>query len=470
VFALQVAYGEDQHLFVPLMEHHFSIGRYDSNDFSIFSRYVSSHQHCILRQTTHGGEPVVVIHAVARNCWVAGIDGRWQEVKKGRSALLSTDQRFRLVRSPKDGVALPDIASTVTFALKKLPILLVSTTTKRFRLVSVPKIVTPLASETESEFECRHVELSLPTTLHLRPGSVSFDSRYKILLEMIRDSGHVQQNKKGCSITLGSYYGLEIDLTDTSTDNDGLGKFLLPLTTLRSMYGGRGTIVESMFYLRGEDNIAFLQQHGCKFWDKQADENLFIGYNYGLLTNFPQGDGKPPINQLESKVITKLVNGECSRNMVCLLMKPGEKTSQEACTASIQFTVNTENGHEALDMTVNQRSSDVILGLPHDVCCWSTILHLVRREVFKRCGRRLAAGRVFFLIAAGGAHVYEINKPAFQELLERPPIVLDDSPELIIDTNSSMFDMARNYKGDMVRVKGYSGRSHHPAIRIQQAV
>ena len=208
-----------------------------------------------------------------------------------------------------------------------------------------------------------------------------------------------------------------------------------------------------------------LKKNGCKFWDAQADKGTgFIGYNYGLLANFPQGGSKSSIDQLEPRVISKLVSGEYSRNMTCLLMKPGEETRQEACTASIQFSVINENGNDVLHVTVNQRSSDVILGLPHDVCCWSIILHLVRREVFRRCGRRLAAGRVFFIIAAGGAHVYEINKPTFQELLKRNPLPLVDPPELIVETDKDLFDIARNFENSMMRVKGYC--SHHPGIKV----
>ena len=87
-----------------------------------------------------------------------------------------------------------------------------------------------------------------------------------------------------------------------------------------------------------------------------------------------------------------------------------------------------------------------------------------------RCGRRLAGGKVSFMIAAGGAHVYDINQAEFQELRKREPIALDESPELIIETDKSMFEMAREFNSSMVRVKGYSSQSHHPALKIQQAL
>lgn len=454
---------------VPLGGDDFSIGRYESNDFSIFSKYVSSFGHIILKQATCGSEIVITIHAEARNCWVASDDKRrWNEVEKGRSVSLAIGQHFCLICPPKQGTIPPDIACIVKFRLVKLPASVLSAKKRRFSLVPVPTLVTPQGLDTECDlFECRRVEMSIPI-MAVCPGSASFDQQYKLLLETIRDCAHVQENKKGSNMTLGSCFGLEINLSNESAENDGLGKFLLPVTTLRSLYGARPAIVESMFYLRGEENITFLRANGQKFWDKQADDKGFIGLNYGLLTCFPQPNNEPPINQLESKVIQKLVKHECSRNMVCSLMKPGECTTQEACTASIQFSVNKESGREVLDMTVNQRSSDVILGLPHDICCWSIILHLVRREVFRRSRRRLAAGRIFFIIAAGGAHVYDINKDAFEELLQRKPILLDDSPELLVETDVGMFDMAQNYKAEMVRVKGYT--SHHPAIRIKQAL
>jgi thymidylate synthase len=117
---------------------------------------------------------------------------------------------------------------------------------------------------------------------------------------------------------------------------------------------------------------------------------------------------------------------------------------QEACTKSVQFTINSDDsGLEVLDITVDQGSSDVILALSDDVCCWSIILHLVRREVYMRSRRRLGAGKVIFMIAAGAAHVYDINQVEFQELRKREPKVVNELPELIIETDKGMLEVAR---------------------------
>jgi thymidylate synthase len=143
--------------------------------------------------------------------------------------------------------------------------------------------------------------------------------------------------------------------------------------------------------------------------------------------------------------------------MACILLKPGEPTMQDACTKCVQFTINNDDSDlEVLDITVDQRSSDVILGLPHDACCWSIILHLVRREVYMLSRRRLGAGKVTFMIAAGAAYVYDINQVEFQELRKREPKVLNELPELIIEKDKGMFEEAREFHESMLRVKGYS--------------
>jgi thymidylate synthase len=312
----------------------------------------------------------------------------------------------------------------------------------------------------------------------LRPGSHSFDVQYLSLLKAIAMEGEIQTNKKGPNRTLRRSYTLTIDVSDVDHD-----RYLLPMTTLRSLYGGRQAVHEAIWYLRGEDNVKFLQKHGCRFWDKQCDENGWLGLNYGLLTSFPQPGKICPVNQLESEVLSRLCNGKQSRNMICTLVKPGEPTEQVACTSSIQFSVSVNKaGKEALDLTVNQRSSDVIVGLPHDVVVWTILLHLVRREVLIRTKGKhnLAAGNLVFMIAAGGAHVYDLNVKEFEELRTREPI-LGSQPYLTIqgeDGNTTclaeqvqhlgMFSLAKDYDPQLFRIISYT--KFHRAIRVHQAV
>jgi thymidylate synthase len=304
----------------------------------------------------------------------------------------------------------------------------------------------------------------------------SFDEQYLNLLHRIEKDGSEQKNKKGDSVTLADTVQIVLDLNDDQ-DQEGLGRFLLPKFTLRWLYNYRPAVVEAMWYLQGSPSIKFLQENDCKFWDRQATAEGTVGLNYGLLTNYPLENGGS-FNQLEN-VINKLADGQSSRNMDITLNKPGEETVQKACTSCIQFTVSSlqKDGkkRELLNMTIHQRSSDVILGLPHDVIVWSIIYHLVRREVSIRSRRILAGGKIHFNIAAGAAHIYKINEKDFRMLLKREPKSVDGQPELIVNRKPtvSMFDMADadRFEANMFRIEGYTSGQCHEAIKdLKQAV
>jgi thymidylate synthase len=296
-------------------------------------------------------------------------------------------------------------------------------------------------------------------------GSESFDRQYLELLRRIEEKGSHQENRKGGNWTLQESFHFDIDLRSPNR-----AESLVPITTLRKMYGGRKAVVEALWYIRGEADIKFLEQNNCNFWDQQARQDGFVGLNYGLLTNWPNADGTSR-NQLEEDVIQPLCEGKSSRNMVCTLCKPGEETVQVACTTSVQFSITSGN---ELSLTVTQRSSDVILGLPNDVIAWTVVLHLVRHEVYRRARRELKTGRLLFSIAQGGAHVYTINEKHMYELLARKP-KLGVRPSLKVDSEEGIFEIARIYSihsdgGPRLPISGYgSAECYHPALVIAQA-
>lgn len=98
---------------------------------------------------------------MARNCWIGDSDGRWKDVKKGTKVGLDIGQRFRLIRSAKQDIASPDIASTVTFRLLKTPLSLLPPASKRFGLAQVPKTSTPSQSE-DDDSDCNFVSVERP--------------------------------------------------------------------------------------------------------------------------------------------------------------------------------------------------------------------------------------------------------------------------------------------------------------------
>jgi thymidylate synthase len=164
---------------------------------------------------------------------------------------------------------------------------------------------------------------------------------------------------------------------------------------------------------------------------------------------------------------------------VVTLSNPSEEAKQPACTSLCQFIVRdcaqrgaeTEAKVEALDLLLHQRSSDVIVGLAYDMIVWSTILHLVCREVRRRTegSRPLKAGRL--QLSIGSAHVYDINLADAETLMEREAIS-DTVPSLHVDPSAGgIFEIANNFDGgpSLLKVLGYSKEKAHAAIKVEVA-
>ncbi len=300
------------------------------------------------------------------------------------------------------------------------------------------------------------------------PAVRSFDEQYLELVRRIIEEGAVQNNKKGDNKALSKPFELVLDLDATRT-RAADSEMALPLTSLRSL-NAKHAVTEALWYLRGEDHIKFLLQHDCGFWTKPVNDgprpaDKWLGLNYGLLVNWPSADGR--VNQLEEKVLSRLVNGDCSRQMFCSLVNPNEKTEQEACTSLVQFLVRANNP-AVLDLCIHQRSSDVIIGLVHDVVVWSIILHLVCREVRLRTEgeRGLRAGRVEFRLTH--AHVYTNHIDGAKVITAREPKA-KNTPTLHVAEEAEglgMFEIANNFERGP-KLLSVKGQVSHPKIKFE---
>ncbi len=304
-----------------------------------------------------------------------------------------------------------------------------------------------------------------PCLTTAEPECQSFDEQYLKLISIILKDGEANQATKGPHTQAPRPHMITVDLGIHSQE------YFLPLTSLRRL-NFRHVASEALWYLRGEEHIGFLKQHKNPFWNDIADDDGFVGLNYGLLVKFPLDDGGT-FNQLEQHVIAKLVDGASSRNMTCTLHKPGELTKQSACTSTCSFVCRAADGAhkvEYLDMMLHQRSSDVAVGLVWDVAVWALILHLVCREVRMRTQgqRNLRAGRLAFNLV--NAHIYDKNVAQIAMVSQRMPLA-SNRPMLILDekrmSGKSLFDIAKdNESPSWLQIEDYQA---HPAINFTPA-
>jgi len=153
------------------------------------------------------------------------------------------------------------------------------------------------------------------TKLGLAPeaagGPPSWDDLCRELGQNILKSGKWQRNRKGGNIGITGAH-VDIDVSKYT-----------PLLTVRQVFQ-KNALNELLWYLRGEDHARWLRKQGHMFWDADADEDGWVGYNYGLLVNWPCRDGGH-LNPLE-QILTEIQAGGSSRTWYISLHKLDEKT------------------------------------------------------------------------------------------------------------------------------------------------
>lgn len=92
---------------------------------------------------------------------------------------------------------------------------------------------------------------------------------YESMLEHVLRNGEFKDNRTGVS-TIGIHgYQLRFDLADG-----------FPLLTTKKLHT-KSIIYENLWFLRGETNIKYLQDHGVRIWDEWANANGDLGPVYG---------------------------------------------------------------------------------------------------------------------------------------------------------------------------------------------
>lgn len=194
----------------------------------------------------------------------------------------------------------------------------------------------------------------------------------------------------------------------------------LPLITTKKV-NYRAAIVELLWFMRGDTNIKYLNDHGVHIWDLWADENGELGPIYGkqwkrqlrkllkeakrhpysrrLLLNSWQLDDLPKMALVPCHYSFQIVNYPTNKFMVNTLTEQREVTSKRTIIDT--------------DLIVNMRSSDAFLGMPFNLVNYSVLLHLICSEINSN-PRNL-------YINSGIFHIYENHIDAVTEQLERTP-------------------------------------------------
>jgi len=235
--------------------------------------------------------------------------------------------------------------------------------------------------------------------------------------------------RKTRNAVTNSYFGEHLVI-------DSLEHGRFPILLGRKMYY-EGVLGELAAFLKGPKHIKDFEKEGCNYWKTWADEDGVIEVDYGNAWLDYNGT-----NQLE-EVVSSLKKDPFGRRHIIDAWRPDHLStlSLPCCHYSYQWYV-TNSGY--LEMVWNQRSVDLMVGLPSDIILCAAWNILMAQTV------GLKPGKLHLML--GDCHIYEAHKDGLlQYLLQTEDLIGRQAPIYSVAPDATVF----NFSADMLELVGY---------------
>lgn len=167
-----------------------------------------------------------------------------------------------------------------------------------------------------------------------------------------------------------------------------------PLLTTKKLHL-KSIIYELLWFLRGDTNVHYLQEHGVRIWNEWADENGELGPVYGhQWRSWPDYNGGT-IDQIQN-VVDMIKNHPDSRRIMVTAWNPAEveQMALPPCHCLFQFYV----ADGRLSLQLYQRSADTFLGVPFNIASYALLLQMMAQVTGLQPGE--------FIHTTGDTHLY----------------------------------------------------------------
>jgi thymidylate synthase len=262
--------------------------------------------------------------------------------------------------------------------------------------------------------------------------------QYHQLLKHILAHGTVKEDRTGVGTRSVFGYQMRFDLSEG-----------FPLVTTKKLHL-KSIIYELLWFLNGDTNIKYLNDHGVSIWNEWADEQGDLGPVYGYQWRSWPGRNGEKIDQI-SKLMQQLKSKPDSRRHIVTAWNPAEvdQMALPPCHALFQFYV----ADGRLSCQLYQRSCDTFLGLPFNVASYALLVHMIAQQCELEPGD--------FVWTGGDVHIYNNHLDQVNLQLSREPFAL---PTLHIKRKpGSIFD----YQYEDFEILNYQS---HPSIKAPIAV
>ncbi|MBB4844323.1 thymidylate synthase [Paucibacter oligotrophus] len=263
-------------------------------------------------------------------------------------------------------------------------------------------------------------------------------SQFEDLMRHVHSHGVAKTDRTGTGTRSVFGHQMRFDL------NEGF-----PLVTTKKVHL-KSIILELLWFLRGDSNVAWLQERGCTIWDEWARADGSLGPVYGVQwRSWPKADGGH-VDQI-AEVVKQLKHNPDSRRIIVSAWNVAEldQMALMPCHAFFQFYV----AEGRLSCQLYQRSADIFLGVPFNIASYALLTQMLAQQ----CG--LALGD--FIWTGGDCHLYSNHTEQVKTQLARQPFAY---PTMHIKRRPpSIFD----YEYEDFELQDYQ---HHPAIKAPVAV
>jgi thymidylate synthase len=262
--------------------------------------------------------------------------------------------------------------------------------------------------------------------------------QYHELMERVLRTGLEKRDRTGTGTLSVFGHQMRFDLSEG-----------FPLVTTKKLHL-KSIIYELLWFLRGDTNVAWLNQHGVTIWDEWADEEGDLGPVYGRQwRSWPTSDGLA-IDQI-AWVVNEIKQNPDSRRLIVSAWNPGElhEMALPPCHCLFQFYIDGRR----LSCQLYQRSADIFLGVPFNIASYALLTMMVAQVTGLQPGE--------FIHTFGDAHLYLNHLNQAREQLTREPLPL---PTMHINPK---VDNIFAFKFEDFALENYQA---HPHIRAVVAV
>lgn len=221
---------------------------------------------------------------------------------------------------------------------------------------------------------------------------------YLSLLNRILTEGHQKGDRTGTGTLSVFGHQMRYDLQDG-----------FPLLTTKKLHL-KSIIYELLWFLRGDTNVRWLQDHGVRIWNEWADENGDLGPVYGhQWRSWPDYRGGT-IDQI-AQVEEMIERNPNSRRMLVTAWNPAEVEDMALPPCHCLFQFYVADGR--LSLQLYQRSADTFLGVPFNIASYALLLQMMAQVTGLQPGE--------FVHTTGDTHLYLNHLEQARLQLSRTP-------------------------------------------------